>query len=42
MKAPHTDPLYRWAWSILNRVRNGDKTPTHGDITRALVITGDL
>ena len=33
---------YYEAVSILNRVRNGDKTPTHAEITQALQLTGDL
>lgn len=33
---------YYQAVSILNRVRNGDKTPTHAEITQALQLTGDL
>lgn len=33
---------YLQALAILNRVRNGDKTPTHAEITQALQLTGDL
>jgi hypothetical protein len=33
---------YYEAIAILNRVRNGDKTPTHAEITQALELTGDL
>jgi len=33
---------YYQAVAILNRVRNGDKTPTHAEITQALQLTGDL
>jgi hypothetical protein len=33
---------YYQAVAILNRVRNGDKTPTHTEITQALQLTGDL
>jgi hypothetical protein len=31
-----------WANGVLDRVRNGDKTPSQAEILRALVITGDL
>jgi hypothetical protein len=33
---------YYEAIAILQRVRNGDKTPTLAEITRALQLTGDL
>lgn len=33
---------YYQAIAILNRVRNGDKTPTLAEITQALQLTGDL
>lgn len=33
---------YYQAVAILNRVRNGDKTPTLAEITQALQLTGDL
>jgi hypothetical protein len=33
---------YFEAIAILQRVRNGDKTPTLAEITRALQLTGDL
>ena len=33
---------YYQAIAILNRVRNGDKTPTFAEITQALELTGDL
>ena len=33
---------YFQAVAILNRVRNGDKTPTFAEITQALSLTGDL
>lgn len=33
---------YYQAVEILNRVRGGDKTPTHQQITHALFLTGDL
>lgn len=33
---------YMEAIAILNRVRNGDKTPTVAEILRALTLTGDL
>lgn len=31
-----------WANGVLDRVRNGDKTPSEAEILRALWITGDL
>lgn len=33
---------YFQAIGILNRVRNGDKTPSQAEITQALELTGDL
>lgn len=33
---------YYQAVAILNRVRNGDTTPTLSQITQALQLTGDL
>jgi len=33
---------YYEAIAILQRVRNGDKTPTLDEITRALQLTGDV
>ena len=33
---------YVEAVAILQRVRNGDKSPTVAEITRALQLTGDL
>ena len=33
---------YAQAIELLARVRAGDKTPTQGQITQALVLTGDL
>jgi hypothetical protein len=33
---------YLQALAILNRVRNGDKTPTLAEITLALTLTGDI
>lgn len=33
---------YEQAIAILNAVQAGDKTPTLGEITMALVLTGDI
>jgi hypothetical protein len=33
---------YYDAQIILSRVRAGDKTPTHAEITMALILTGDI
>lgn len=33
---------YYQAVALLNRVRNGDKTPSLYEITQALELTGDL
>ena len=33
---------YNEAIAVLNRVRNGDRSPTLAEITLALTLTGDL
>lgn len=33
---------YYQAIALLNRVREGDKTPTRDEITLALILTGDI